>query len=124
MRAGIAVVTLAVALALSLPGAVSSQQQTITIQDGEFRPNTLRVAAQGEAVRVEVRWTNAGSSTHTVTADRGAFNSGPVARGATFAFTFTSAGTFDYHCEIHSTMKGQVVIEAAAGREGGGGGGY
>jgi plastocyanin len=30
--------------------------------------------------------------------------------GATFSFTFTKAGTFAYHCSIHSSMHGTIVV--------------
>jgi plastocyanin len=30
--------------------------------------------------------------------------------GSTFGHTFATAGTFAYHCKIHSTMHGTVVV--------------
>jgi plastocyanin len=29
---------------------------------------------------------------------------------ATFSFTFPKAGSFAYHCRIHPSMKGTVVV--------------
>ena len=41
--------------------------------------------------------------------DSGRLNSG------TFQFTFTEAGTFLYHCQVHPTeMRGRIVVQAAA----------
>lgn len=57
-----------------------------------------------------VTWTNRDSITHTVTSDSPLFDSGNMAPGATFSYTFNSAGTFAYHCLIHATMKGSVVV--------------
>lgn len=57
-----------------------------------------------------VTWTNLDSYTHTVTADRGAFNSGPIMPGHTFSYTFTTAGTFTYHCSFHPYMTGSVIV--------------
>jgi len=62
------------------------------------------------AVGATVTWTNGDSVAHTVTADDGSFN-GNVDPGATFSFTFTKAGTFTYHCSIHPSMTGTVVVK-------------
>src|SRR3989304_5289142 len=123
MRAAATVVALTVLLALAAPRAVHSQQPlSVAIQNFEFRPVTLRVTIRSGETRQEVRWVNNGSVAHTVPADRGAFNSRPLAPGDTFSFAFTAAGTIDYHCEIHPTMKGQVAIEVESSKDSGGGG--
>ncbi len=123
MRTAATVVALTVLLALAAPGAVHSQQPPpVAIQNFEFRPVTLRVTIRSGETRQEVRWVNNGSVAHTVTADRGAFNSGQLAPGDTFSFAFAAAGTFDYHCENHPTMKGQLVIEVEGSKDSGGDG--
>src|SRR3990170_2410414 len=123
MRTTATVVALTALLALAAPRVVHSQQPPmVAIQNFEFRPVTLRVTIRSGETRQEVRWVNNGSVAHTVTADRGAFNSRPLAPGDTFSFAFTAAGTFDYHCEIHPTMKGQVVIEVESSKDSGGDG--
>jgi plastocyanin len=59
-------------------------------------------------------WSNdAANFPHTVTSDSGAFDSGMVTPGATWAFTFTTAGTFTYHCTPHPWMKGTVVVQGS-----------
>jgi len=107
-------------------GAARSQQQppTVTIRGFAFQPATLRVTLSGG--RQEVRWTNSDGVAHTVTSDNNAFDSGALGDGVTFAFTFTSAGTFAYHCEIHGRMRGQIVVEqaSASGGEKDSGDGY
>jgi predicted lipoprotein with Yx(FWY)xxD motif/plastocyanin len=57
-----------------------------------------------------VEWMNADSAAHTVTDAGGAFDSGNMEQGATFSFTFTKSGTYDYVCSYHAGMKGQVVV--------------
>jgi plastocyanin len=47
---------------------------------------------------------------HTVTADDGSFDSGPLTGDATFTFTFETPGTYAYHCSIHSSMTGTVTV--------------
>ena len=62
-----------------------------------------------------VTWTNAQPGVpHTVTSDAGAFDSGTLSSGGSFAFTFSAPGTFTYHCNIHPSMTGTVVIAGAA----------
>jgi plastocyanin len=46
------------------------------------------------------------------------FDSGIVSGGSsrTYQFTFTSAGTYKYHCQIHPLdQKGEIVVQAAPG---------
>lgn len=54
--------------------------------------------------------TNTDSSPHTWSSDDGAFDSGSIAPGAAFEFTFTEAGTFAYHCNFHPSMTGSITV--------------
>jgi plastocyanin len=76
-----------------------------TIVDFAFQPSALTVA-KGTAVN----WTNTGTVGHTVTADDASFTSATIAAGTTFSHTFDTAGTFAYHCSIHSQMKATVTV--------------
>ena len=49
-----------------------------------------------------------------MTADDGSFDSGNLAPGATFSQSFSTPGTFTYHCNIHSSMTGTVTVVAAS----------
>lgn len=68
--------------------------------------------------RVEIRagdtivWRNAGSSTHTATADDGSFDLA-LPPGATRERRFEAAGTYAYHCTPHPWMKATVIVTAA-----------
>ena len=77
-----------------------------SIVDYAFSPASITIKA-GSAIT----WTNTGSAPHTVTADDGSFDSGSLANGSTFSHTFATAGTFTFHCAIHSSMKGTVVVQ-------------
>jgi plastocyanin len=55
---------------------------------------------------------NDDSAAHTWTADDGAFDSGSIDGGGTFEFTFTEAGTFAFHCNVHPSMTGTVTVTA------------
>lgn len=63
---------------------------------------------QGARVRV----VNGDDENHTVTADKGEFDVGPVApaKPQTFAAP-AAAGSYAYHCNIHSSMHGTLVVQ-------------
>lgn len=62
------------------------------------------------AASATVEWTNQDAVIHTVTADDGMWDSGPIAPGATWRRTFERAGDYAYHCTPHPYMKGLVVV--------------
>ncbi|MEO8208331.1 MAG: plastocyanin/azurin family copper-binding protein [Chloroflexota bacterium] len=84
-------------------GAISPAE--VGIADYEFLETAISVT-----VGTTVRWTNTGLRAHTVTGDDGGFDSGVLAPGATFDRLFPSAGTFMYHCTIHSGMTAEVTV--------------
>src|SRR5215211_6033039 len=91
-------------------GSVHAQGGTaVSIVDFAFQPASLEVASGST-----VTWTNTGAAPHTVTADNGAFDSGQLKPGATFSQTFTTPGTYTYHCETHPKMTGTVFVPEAA----------
>jgi plastocyanin len=45
-----------------------------------------------------------------VTADTNSFDSGNLQPAGSFSFTFTRPGTYAYHCSIHPSMHGSVVV--------------
>ncbi len=57
-----------------------------------------------------VLWSNVSSRTHTVTSDRGLFDSDDIRPDQTFTFTFTRPGTYQYHCTIHTSIRGEVDV--------------
>lgn len=83
----------------------SASGSSVKVIDFGFDPASITVKAG-----TSVTWTNTGSATHTVTADDASFDSGSLASGATFSQTFAKAGTYAYHCKIHASMKGTVVV--------------
>jgi len=82
---------------------------TVAIADFAFSPDTLTITA-GDTVT----WTNEDQVAHTATSATGAFDSGDLEQGASFSFTFATAGTFAYLCSPHPDMTGQIVVQAAA----------
>ena len=78
----------------------------VVIKGFAFSPDSITIKA-GESVT----WTNQDGTTHTVTADNAEFSSGNIPSGSAFTFKFDKAGTYAYHCSIHSTMKGTIVVQ-------------
>ncbi|MFQ5476128.1 MAG: plastocyanin/azurin family copper-binding protein [Nitrosopumilus sp.] len=83
-------------------------------EDGQiyYDPEVVDVAVGGT-----VSWNNADSTVHTVTSGKppadadGVFDSEMMAAGASFEFTFTEAGSYDYYCTFHPWMVGTVNVE-------------
>jgi len=72
----------------------------------KFVPDALTVT-----VGTTVTWTNDDTVAHTVTADDGSFDSGMIAPGGTFSFTFNTAGTYPYKCTVHlPDMIGTITV--------------
>ncbi len=78
----------------------------VEISNFAFVPPNVTVSV-GDAVT----WTNKDSVTHTVASQDTLFDSGRLASGATFSFTFNQRGTIEYYCTIHPSMKGKVTVK-------------
>jgi plastocyanin len=61
-----------------------------------------------------VTWVNDDGAPHAIASDAGspaAFSSNTLSTGASYTFTFTQAGTYTYHCSIHPSMTGTVIVQ-------------
>jgi plastocyanin len=79
---------------------------SVSIVNMSFSPASLTVTAG-----TTVTWTNNDNMTHTVTADDNSFDSGNITIGTKFSKVFSTAGTYTYHCTIHPTMKGSIIVK-------------
>jgi plastocyanin len=88
-------------------GTTPSATSSVTIQNFAFSPAAITVKKG-----TTVTWTNKDSTTHTVTETDGQKgpDSGNLANGKTYSFTFDTVGTFKYHCAIHPDMLGTVTV--------------
>ncbi len=82
----------------------SSKIVEVTIQNFAFNPESVTISS-GDTVK----WTNMDSTTHTITGTD--FSSGNLNKGDSYENTFTKAGSYDYHCSIHPSMKGTVIVK-------------
>ena len=61
-------------------------------------------------VGTTVTWQNVDRSTHTVTEDDDAFDSGHIRPGESFSMEFPKSGTFRFYCTIHRFMRGELSV--------------
>jgi plastocyanin len=90
--------------------APGSTQVVMVITDSSgaygFSPAMLTIRAGTTVI-----WKNVSSAPHTITSDDGqAFDSGTVAVGGTYRFTFKTAGAFPYHCNYHPYMRATINV--------------
>jgi plastocyanin len=104
---GIACLTLAtLGLVACSGGSAGGGDAGAVIRTFRFRPGTVAVAAG-----TTVTWKNRDDIEHTVTSDtKGAFAGTLNGAGTTFAHRFATPGTYAYHCSIHTSMRGRVVV--------------
>jgi plastocyanin len=84
--------------------ASASKTKTVEIVSFAFKPPTLTIG-KGSSVT----FSNTSSVTHTATR-KGDFNTGPIKPGKSATVRFARKGTFAYHCKIHPSMRGKIVV--------------
>ena len=77
----------------------------VTIKNFAFNPGNLTVAKG-----TTVTWKNDDSATHRIKSGDGSFDSKDLKNGDSFDHTFDTAGSFDYICGIHPSMKGKITV--------------
>ena len=87
--------------------AESSTPGTVKVSIENFAFNPAAITAK---VGDTVTFTNGDSAGHTATLDDGSCFTPTIASGKSDGLTFTAAGTYPFHCAIHSTMKGTITV--------------
>ncbi len=92
------------------PGIIVNETvvHNVSIQNFSFTPATTTVR-RGDVVV----FTNHDQVEHIVTSDTGVFTAGPVSSGAqwTLATASLAPGTYHYHCSIHPSMVGTIIVQ-------------
>ena len=76
-----------------------------------FIPDPVTIAV-GETVT----WANTDTAAHTATGGSaadgpsGVFDSSLIMAGGSYSFTFDTAGTYPYHCQVHPWMAGTIIV--------------
>jgi plastocyanin len=73
----------------------------------QFEPSVANVYTGTVVV-----WTNHDSVARSVAADGGAFTSGPIAPGASWSWTATAAGTYNYHDGTRPYAVASITVMA------------
>ncbi len=95
-----------VAAALFVVPAIAQTPASVTVENLAFHPPELTVSA-GTAVQ----WTNRDGTQHQVESDDGSVVGPVMGTGEMFSFTFRTPGRLTYHCGIHPSMTGAIVIQ-------------
>ncbi|MGD0174622.1 MAG: cupredoxin domain-containing protein [Anaerolineales bacterium] len=91
--------------ATNIPVPAGAGTVDIKIAGFAFDPANVTVK-----VGTTVRWTNQDSAVHSVTSDAGVWDSGSIAQGEMYTRVFDTVGTFAYHCGVHPSMKGTIIV--------------
>jgi plastocyanin len=82
----------------------------VDIKSFAFDPKTIAIT-KGDTVV----WTNMDAAPHRVISDIGSvkteLDSQTLAKGDTYSHTFSELGTYAYHCSIHTSMKGEIIVD-------------
>ncbi len=91
----------------SSSSSTATATNKVTIDNFAFSPATITIKKG-----TTVTWTNKDSAMHTVTESDNSTgpDSGDLATGKSYSFTYSQTGTFTYHCSIHPSMVGTVKV--------------
>ena len=78
----------------------------VWIDGHQFSPGSITVP-----LNATVTWTNKDRASHTVTSDKGLFESGKLKKNGRYTYKFTAVGTYNYHCKEHGGMPGKVIVQ-------------
>lgn len=85
----------------------NGSQASVDIIGLSYSPAVLAVSTGTRVV-----WTNTDVAAHTVTSTTNGygFDSGSIAPGETYSYTFVSPGTYDYESTLDGGVTGQIVV--------------
>jgi plastocyanin len=91
---------------------VSIVPDAAELEDKAYDPNPVEIK-----VNETIIWTNNDLTTHTVTEGNpsttvptNGFDSGLLSPDQSYEHVFEKAGTVEYHCILHPTMIGKVIV--------------
>ncbi|MBI1729807.1 cupredoxin family copper-binding protein [Candidatus Acetothermia bacterium] len=89
------------------PPLQMSNGAAVQIVNFSFQPATVHIKAG-----MTVTWTQKDSTPHTVTSSNPVgLDSQNLSQGQQYAYTFKTPGTYEYHCSIHPSMHGTVIVD-------------
>ena len=106
VRIALAAAAAGIFVAAALTAAVAAAPTAVNIDNFNFSPPNLTVAAG-----TTVTWTNHDDIPHTVRAVDGSFHSKAMDTDDNYSFTFAKPGVYSYFCSIHPKMVGKVIVK-------------
>jgi len=85
--------------------SAAAGEVSVAVKDFAFNPATI-TATVGQTIT----FTNGDSAPHTATLDDGSCTTPNIANGASDGLTFSAAGTYPFHCNVHPNMKGTITV--------------
>lgn len=82
----------------------TSKERNVEIQNFAFSPAVSNINIGDFVV-----WTNKDGTVHSIIGDN--FHSDKLDLNSRYSHTFNTAGTFEYHCGYHSSMKGTIIVK-------------
>ena len=97
-------------------GGSASQIHNVYIEANQYNPSIINIST-GDTVRwVHTQYnSDPNNYMHTTTSNDSLWDSGALNLGATFAYTFTSPGSYEYHDTLHTWMYGVVNVANSCG---------
>ena len=83
-----------------------NQPNTVVMAGMAFSPASITVP-----VGTTITWQNNDGVNHTSTSDTGVWDTGTIPPAGSKTTVFSTAGTFPYHCTVHSMMTGTVIVK-------------
>lgn len=94
-------------IATSSPNpSTSAASQTVVMQGFTFQPASITIQTGAS-----VTWRNDDSVSHQIVSNTNAFSSPVLNAGGSYTHVFDQAGTYSYHCGIHSYMTGTITVQ-------------
>jgi plastocyanin len=92
-------------LALMSP-VLAQSGGTVTIAGFKFNPDTVTAAPNAS-----ITWTNDDSAPHQVVVGAKNLTTPVLNKGQSAELKIADAGSYDYICGIHPSMKGKIVVK-------------
>jgi plastocyanin len=87
------------------PVVTDEMRVSIEVVDNDYVARDITVP-----VGAEVTWDFTGDLPHTVTDERGTFDSGTLGDGDSYVLTFADPGKHYYYCTLHHAMQGTITV--------------
>ena len=101
-------------------GGAGTNSWSVDVMASYYDPQNLTIS-EGDTVRWRAKEYSALGETHTVTSNDTStgtplFESSGTGMnlGSTFSYTFTTAGTYEYHCATHPFMFGKIIVTSGS----------